>query len=203
MDVTITNISAAPVAIGDLYTTIPVGGFVTTKRSASQLSAMVGLQKAVESNLVTVAATLESFESASGLAIPSGTIQAGDVAVVAPTDAAAATFEIRKSFAVGAGGAPDDVTVYAANSLPYKVRVLDAYALVSTAVGASTLQARDQAAGAGQLAAQMSAAATGRSAMTLPTASVVLTPGALIGLFIRRSDSGIAGEVVLTCRRES
>lgn len=203
MDVTITNISAAPVGISDLYTTLPVGGSVTTKRSASQLSSMTSLQKAVEAGTVTVSATLESFETASGLTIPPGTIDAGDAAAVAATAPAAATFEIRKAFTAGVAGTPDDVIVYAANALPYKIRVLDAYALVSTAIAATTLDVRDQAAGAGQLAATMSSATAGRAAMTGPNASVVLTPGTLIGLFIRRSDRGVAGEVVLTCRRET
>lgn len=203
MDVTITNISAAPVAIGDLYTTIPVGGSVTTKRSASQLSAMVGLQKEVEAGTVTVAATMESFETASGLAIPPGTVEAGDAAAVAATAAAAAPLEIRKAFTALGAGVPDDVVIYAVNTLPYKIRVLDAYALVSTAIAATTLDVRDQAAGAGQLAATMSSATAGRAAMTGPNASVVLTPGATIGLFIRRSDRGVAGEVVITARRET
>jgi hypothetical protein len=202
MDVTITNISSAPVNIGDIYTTIPVGGNVVTKRSASQLSAMVSLQKAVESGLVTVAAVEESHETASGLAIPPGTIEAGDAAPVAATAAASATLEIRKAFVAAAPGTPDDVVIYAANTLPYKIRVLSAEARVATAIGGSTINVYDQAAAAGQLCAALSSAATGIVPMTGPNASVVVAPGALIGLFIRRSDRGVAGEVVITARRE-
>lgn len=203
MDVTVTNISSAPVPLGDIYTTIPVGGSVTFKRSASQISAMVSLQKAVTAQQVTVLAVEEAFETASGLATAPGTVGADDMKVVAATDAAAAPIEFRKAFAAGIAGTPDDVVVYAANTLPYKIRITNASALVSTAIALSTLDVRDQAAGAGQLAATMSSAATGPQPMTGPNVSVVLTPGALIGLFIRRSDRGVAGEVVITARRES
>jgi hypothetical protein len=205
MDVIITNISASPVAIGDLYTTIAVGASVSTKRSASQLSAMVSLQKAVDSGLVTVAATMESFETSSGLAIPPGTIDAADVAPVAATAPASATFEIRKPFTAAAAGAQDDVTIYAANALPFKMRILDAYVLVATVgTGAALLTLRDEAAGAGTAAAVFSSAATGRiSPSAAFTASTLLTPGATKGLFVRRADRDAAGEIVIIARRET
>jgi hypothetical protein len=202
MNVTVTNIASVPVAIGDLYTTIPVGGSVVAKRSAAELSSMVSLQKAVEGGLVTVAAVEESFESASGLAVAPGTVDAGDAAAVAAGAAASPTLEIRKAFTALGAGVPDDVVIYAANALPYKIRVLSAEARVSTAIGASTINVYDQAAGAGQLCAALSSGATGIVPMTGPNASVVVAPGALIGLFIRRSDRGVAGEVVITARRE-
>jgi hypothetical protein len=205
MDVTITNISAAPVAIGDLYTTIPVGGSVSTKRSASQLSAMVGLQKEVQAGTVTVAAVEEAHETASGLAIPPGTVEAADAAPVAATAVAAATFEIRKPFTAAAAGAADDVVIYAAGALPFKMRILDAYVLVATiGTGAALLTVRDEAAGAGTAAAVFSSAATGRiSPSSAFTASTLLTPGAAKGLFLRRADRDAAGEVVITARRET
>jgi hypothetical protein len=203
VDVTVTNISAAPVPLGDIYTTIPVGGSVTFKRSASQISAMVSLQKAVTAQQVTVLAVEEAFETASGLATAPGTIAASDMAPVAAADAAAAPIEFRKSFAALGAGVADDVVVFAANTLPYKIRVTNASARIVTAIGASTINVYDQAAGAGQLCASLSSAATGIVAMTGPNASVVVAPGALIGLFIRRSDRGVAGEVVITARRES
>ena len=205
MDVTVTNISAAPVPLGDIYTTIPVGGFVTFKRSASQISAMVSLQKAVAAFQVTVLAVEESFETASGLAVAPGTVAAADVQPVAATDAAAATFEIRKAFVAAAAGAQDDITIYAANALPFKMRILDAYVLVSTVgTGAALLTVRDEAAGAGTAAAVFSSAATGRiSPSSAFTASTLLTPGATKGLFVRRADRDAAGEVVIIARRET
>lgn len=203
MQVTVTNISSSPVPIGDIYTTIPVGGSVVFSRAASQISAMAALQKAVAAGLVTVAAVEEAFEAASGLATAPSTIGAADMAPVAATDAAAAPIEFRKAFAAGIAGTPDDVVIFAANTLPYKIRIERAEARVSTAIALSTINVYDQAAGAGQLCAALSSAATGIVPMTGPNASVVVTPGALIGLFIRRSDRGVAGEVVITARRES
>jgi hypothetical protein len=202
MDVTITNISAAPVAIGDLYTTIPVGGSVSTKRSASQLSAMVGLQKAVEAGSVTVAATLEAHETASGLAIPSGTVEAGDMAAVAAGAVAAAEVTFRKAFTTVAS---TDVAVFAANTLPYKMRILDAYMLISTVQAGSSAQLWPQAAGAGTAITDVGlTSAPGKIPLPLlGGASVVLTPGALIGLFLLPSaHSGVVGELVVTARRE-
>jgi hypothetical protein len=200
--ITVTNLTPDSVYIGDLYTNIPASGSVVLSRPAATLSSMSALMKAVAASQVTVAVVYDAHETASGLLVPPEAVDATDMAAVAATSAAAGAQTIRKAFTAGAGGSPDDVVVYAVNTLPYKMRIMDAYALVSTAVAASTLDVRSAAAGAGTVAASMSAAAAGRAASTV-TASVVLSPGAAVGLFVRRSDSGIAGEVVLSVRRES
>jgi len=202
--IVVTNIVAVPVLINDLYATVPVGGSVTTQRSTAQISSMAGLQAAVAAAQVTVAVTLSADEIASGLAVTAGSVQAVDMQPVAATDAVAPTFEIRKSFTAGAAGVVDDIVVYAANALPFKMRVLDVYALVSTAgvAGAKTLTVRDEAAGAGTVVATIDDTATGRIAPTAFTASTLLTPGTLKGLFIRRDQRDVAGEVVIVARRE-
>ena len=108
-----------------------------------------------------------------------------------------------KAFAAGGGGSPADITLYAANALPFKLRVVDSWLFVSTAVaGTGTL--RDEAAGAGTAASSGSTVATGRIPMD-PTsdASAVLTPGATKGLFLYLSDDAAAGEVFVLVRRES
>lgn len=69
MDVTVNNISAAPVVIREIYTTIPVGGSVAFKRSAAEVAVMRGLQQAVADGLVTVAAVEEAYEAASNLTV--------------------------------------------------------------------------------------------------------------------------------------
>lgn len=201
-DVTITNLTTAPLYIGDLYTTIPASSSIVVSRYASDLPRMKALQDAITAGNAAVSVALTASETASGLAQASGTIQAQDVAPVAATDAAAAEFTLTKAFAAGIAGTPDDVAIYAANALPFKVRVLRAEARVSTAIALSTINVYDQAAGAGQLCASLSSATAGIVAMTGPNASVVVTPGTLIGLFVHRSDRGVAGEVVITCRRE-
>lgn len=203
MDVTVTNISSAAVGISDIYTTIAVGGSVSFKRSASQLSAMVSLQKAVADGLVTVAATLESFESSSGLATAPGSIEAVDMAAVAAASVASGEVIFRKNFT---SVSSTDIPLFAANALPYKMRILDAYLLISTVQSGSTLQLFDQAAGAGTaITTATSSAVAGRIAMPLTgNTSIVLTPATLVGLFLRPSaHSGIVGEVVITARRES
>lgn len=69
MNVTVNNISSSPVSIRELYTTIPVGGSVTFKRSAAEVAVMRGLQQAVADGLVTVAAVDEAYELASNLIV--------------------------------------------------------------------------------------------------------------------------------------
>lgn len=69
MDVTVNNISSSEVPIRELYTTIPVGGSVSFKRSAAEVACMRGLQKAVADGLVTVAAVDEAYETASNLIV--------------------------------------------------------------------------------------------------------------------------------------
>ncbi len=203
MQVVITNISASPVPLSDLYTTIAVGGSVTTTRSASQISAMVSVQKAVEAGTITVAATENSYETASGLASAPGIIGPIDMAPVPATDAASGIITLRKTFTTVAS---TDIAIFAANALPYKMRILDAYVYVATVQAGSTLQIFSQAAGAGTaVTTATSTAVAGKIDMPLTAnATSVLTPGTLIGLFLRPSaHTGAIGELVVNLRRES
>lgn len=204
MQLVVTNISSSPVYIRDLYTEIAAGESVTTERSGSDLSGMTGLIEALDAGTVSVSVTPSAAEIASGFLTPPSAIQAQDMAPVAAADIAAGLVVLRVPMAAGGGGAPDDVTAYAANALPFKFRVLDAWALISTAVGASTLNVYTQAAGAGTLVAgPIDSAVAGIARMTGPNASALAVPGATEGLFVRRSDDGVAGEVFLLVRRES
>jgi len=202
--VTITNLTTSPLHIGDLYATIPASTSIVIQRFASDLSRMPALQAAVAAGTAAVSVALSTDETTSGLATAEGSVQAADVAAVASTDAAATSFEIRKIFVGAAAGSDDDVTVYAAGALPFKMRILDAYFLCSTGgSGAKTLAIRDEAAGAGTVAATFDTTATGRIAPTAFTATTLLTPGATKGLFLRRIQRDAAGEVVIIARRES
>jgi len=205
-DVTITNLTALPLLIQDLYTSVPANGSITVSRYAADLSRMASLQAAVAAGSAVVSVALTAAEAASGLAVPSATVEAQDMAPVAATVAIGTELEIRKSFTAAAAGAADDVAIFAAGALPYKMRVLDAYAMVSavSAAGGQLLQIYDQAAGAGTLCAEMSSAATGRAGQTATvTATQVVTPGASVGLFVHRLNRDAAGEVVIKVRRES
>lgn len=195
---TITNSSAADVYCSDLYVTIPAGKSVSTTRSVSDLSKMAGLQSLIAAGTCAVSVAYSATEKASGL------VDEGEAAASGTGVAMSGLNVIRVPMTAGAGGAADDVTVFALNSLPYnKMRVMDVWAIISVAVGASNCQVRSQAAGAGTLINQVAGTPTGRQAPTATsTASTLLTNGATTGLFIRRSDSGIAGEVFLSVRQE-
>lgn len=204
MQVTITNVTSESVLIQDLYTTIEAGESITVERSSTDLPRMASLQKNIADGNVTISVTPTADEIASGLLQSPQTIQAADMAPVDATDVAAGLVVLRVPLVAGGGGSPDDVQAYAANALPFKFRVLDAWAMVSTGVGASTLNVYTQAAGAGTLVAgPLDSAAAGIVRMTGPNASALAVPGATEGLFIRRSDDGVAGEVCLLVRREN
>jgi len=204
MQLTVTNISTSPVYIRDLYTELPPGGSVITERSGSDLSSMEGLIAAMNEGTVSVSIAPSAAEVASGFLTPPQAVQAVDMAPVAAEAVAAGLVILRVSLAAGVGGAPDDVIAYEANALPFKFRVIDAWAMVSTGVALSNLNVYTQAAGAGTLlAGPIDATGTQVARMTGPTASAVATPGATEGLFVRRDDSGIVGELVLLVRRES
>lgn len=199
---TITNVSTDPVSISDIYRTLASGEAVSVTRYANQVPQMASLQKQVAAGNVTLSIAYSADELASGLAVPSAAVEGKDMAPVAATTAQGGLFVIRKIFTAGAGGSADDVTVYAVNALPEKFRVVDCHAFVSTAVSGSSLTVRTAASGGGTLLATVAAAATGRGTMT-GTATAVATPGSSAGLFVHRSDSGIAGEVILICRPEN
>jgi len=197
----ITNTSSDEVYLADLYTKIAVGATKTIERSATDLPRMRSLQEAMADGRVSLSVTYSNDEVASGLHAPPSTIEAVDIAPVAAATPAAGLATIYVPLPVGAGGAPDDVEIYPAGSLPFKFRVVDFVLYVSTAVVGSSVEIRDEAAGAGAQLASASAAAAGR----IPNAenqTAVATPAAAKGLFARRSDSGIEGEVVLFVRPE-
>jgi hypothetical protein len=204
MQIVVTNISSAPVYIRDLYAEIPAGGSVTTTRSGSDLSGMDGLIEALDDGTVSVSLTPTAAEIASGFLTPPQAVQAVDMAPVAATEVAAGLVILRVALPAGVGGAPDDVTAYAANALPYKFRVLDAWAMVATGVALANLNVYTRAAGAGTLlAGPIDATAAHIARITGPTVSALAVPGTTEGLFVRRSDSAIVGELFLLVRREN
>lgn len=203
----ITNISASAFFLNDVYVDIAAAQTLVVSRSPAEISSMAGLQAAVADGILTASIAYTADELAS-IPLPSpiapGSVSALAVAPVAAAAIDSAPVIFRKAFASGgASGTLDDVTVYAVNTLPYKVRILDAVALISVAgPGASTLAVRSAAAGGGTLAATVPADVLGAARMIGPNASVVLTPGAIVGLFIRR-DRSTVGEIVITARREA
>jgi len=199
---TITNLTAEAVYLADLYTEVPANSSIDVQRSASDLPRMRALQSAMADGKVSLAVVYSAAELGSGLQAPPDAIEAQDIAPVAAADAFSAGSVIRAALVAGGGGSPDDVEVKAVGQLPFKFRVIDAWAKIVTAVGASTLEVRTQAAGGGTLLASLDSAATGRADAS-DTASAVATPGATEGLFIRRSDDAVVGEVFILIRPET
>ncbi len=208
MDVTVTNTTSPSeaVTLGDIYKTLDkTGDSVTFSRKASDLSRMTSLQAAAAAGKVSVSVVPTADELASGLLTPPQTIQAADMQPVAAAVVDAPTITLRVPVPAGVGGGADDVTVYALNAFPYKARVMWARAIVSATPGASTVALRTQSGGAGTLLATLDTTALGP--VPGPTAaftgSTVVTPGASVGLFVRRSNNTIACEIEITLRRET
>ena len=110
---------------------------------------------------------------------------------------------IRQIFAAGGGGSPDDVIIYNA-SAPFPFRILDSQVIVSTAVGASTLQLRGATGGGGATYSDaFDSGSTGRKRDTGAggddATDLIAKSGTLV---LRRSDTGVAGEILLFVRRE-
>jgi hypothetical protein len=207
MDVTVTNTTSPSeaVTLGDIYKTLEkAGDSITFSRTASDLSRMASLQQAAAAGKISVSVVPTADELASGLLSAPQAIQAQDMQPVASSAVDAPEITLRIPLTAGGGGAADDVTVYALNALPYKFRVLWARMIVSGAVGGSTAALRTQAAGAGTLLATMNTAAAGLvPSPNTGFAETVVAPATTAGLFVRRSDSAIAGVLHVCIRRES
>jgi hypothetical protein len=203
--IVLTNITnpKEKVLIQDLYAKVPdVAPFTLTfSRPMGALSAMPSLQAALDAGQVTMAITPTAAELGSGLLSPPNVVGADDIQAVPAAQVGAPYQSFYVNCPVGGGGA-DDVTMFAVNTLPYKIRVLDAVCMISTAA-AGSWTVRTAAAGAGTALATFSSASTGRVVSTAPTATTVVSPGATVGIFVRRTDSTTVGEVMLLVRRES
>ena len=84
-------------------------------------------------------------------------------------------------------------------SAPFAFRIVDAYVLISTAIALSTVQLRDTSGGGG---AALSSALTSATAGTIrnnDTATPTVASGGSV--FLRRSDRGVAGEVIVVAVR--
>jgi hypothetical protein len=200
----IANVSSADIYLSDLVTTLAAGATLTATRAPSDISRMTELLAQIALGNLTLSITYSADELATGLMIPPGCVDYKDNLPVASTDLPSGTFVIRKAFTALVTGAADDVTVYAVGALPAKFRVLDAWGYLTAATGASNLGIWTRAAGTGTQLSLLDSGTTGRvSTQAAWTATGLATPGASDGLFIRRSDRAVAGEVFLLCRIES
>lgn len=216
--VRITNLTTSPVYLNDIYTTIngsaavfPLLPYVDVTRSVAEISSMTGLIDAVAAGTLSATITYSADEQAAlsvSAAQPLASLLAPKAvpAPVASTTIVGQEITLYKSMpSGGATGTADDVTIYAVNTLPYKMRILSAQVRISTAGAAgSTMNVRTAAAGGGTLVAgPIASDATGIVNATGPNTTVVATPGALVGLFVRRSDRSAVGEIVIKARIEA
>lgn len=204
----VTNTSSADLYIADLYTTIPVGGSVTCDRKATDIPAMSDLQAAIAAGNAAMTITYSSDELATGLHQAPRTVEAADIAPVDATALGSGVILIRKSFAAAAAGMADDVTIYALGVWPYtpNMRIVGGWAYISTAIAMTTLKVYSLPGAMGTQIAEFSSAAVGvqpHSTNSNVTQTVPITPASTVGLFIRRSDRGVAGEVFLLARFEN
>ncbi len=107
-------------------------------------------------------------------------------------------FTIYVAFAAAAAGTPDDVTVFSGTA-PFNFRILEAWAVTATAIGSSTIECRTATGGGGSaLTTAMSTTVTGKTSDNSTATTTVAASGSV---FIRRSDRGVAGELILHCIR--
>lgn len=199
----ITNLASTPTPLGDLHSrALAVGETLSIERAASDLPRMASIIAALAAGTISVTFTPTAAEIASGLLAPPQSVQGADVAPVAATDVfGGPLIVVRKALTSGGStGTLDDVTLAAVDTLPYKFRVVGAIMYLSTPQAATTATLRSRAAGAGTALATFDTSI----GVGLPTntATVVIAPAALEGLFLRR-DRAIVGEVILFLRRES
>lgn len=195
----VTNLTSSPVWLNDLYTSVAASSTVTADRAPSQLPAMSDLASLVAAGTVSFTFTPSADEASSGIASPAASIEAQDMAPVAATDLASAVIGVRKSIAASG----TNIAVYAANALPYKFRVLDAHFVVTAGnAGGRTITLYSDSGSSTAIGVTFDCSAAGRVQGAL-TALPLLTPGALVGLYAVKSNAAIAGELVLTVRRES
>lgn len=199
-----TNLTSSAVPITELYTSVPASGTLSVSRPASAFAGMRVTQEKIAAGVITVTVTLTADEIASGFVTSPNSVTADDMAAVASTAIAAPIQTFRKAFtATGATGTKVDVTLFAANALPYKFRILDAVVLLATNQGGTTCELRDEAAGAGTSLVSFATAVAGpnRPSVAFTASQLVSQSTTAKGLFLNY-DRFTAGEVIVTVRRE-
>lgn len=185
MQVTITNLSSTDsVYWSSGATLIAPSASVTTVRTQGQVDDDLQLKTLVAAGSVSVALTAQAGDELGGEAFGS--------------DAFADGLVYHHVFAAGAGGSADDITLVSA-ATPFAMRVLEVITVTTTGVMAATCTLRTATGGAGTaLSSAMAAASAGRTSSTLSTTTEVAAGSSLV---LRRSDSGIAGEVIIRVLR--
>ena len=203
MNLSITNISIDKWPVASAGITILAGETRVIDRTLDEVLSMRELHRDIAAGIFVIELTPTPDELASEIL----TSAFREFPVLA-TDLLSGDITVRKSFAAGITAGPDDVVIYAVGALPAllgpKYRVIDAYAVILTPVGGSSLTVKDAPAGV-QLAVVSSAAAdiARATALGAAAASVQVTLGPTKGLIFTRSNDNVAGELYITLRKEA
>lgn len=128
--------------------------------------------------------------------LPSASVDP-DLLAVVDASGLAVPLVLRTTYAAGAAGTADDVTVLL--SAPFSFLILDAWARTSTAIAASTVTLRSATGGGGSaLTSDLSTAALG---VDRNNANQPHTVAAGSNLYLRRSDRGVSGAIHILAYR--
>ncbi len=169
-------------------------------RSANSAGAYADIQATAASDAVLrESGSVLGFGTVAQAGLGNAIVSPAKLAVIASN--VGSNFSIYVAFAAGAGGAADDVTIFNGDA-PFAFRILKTLPYISTTVAVSSIQVRSATGGGGTALSSLFAAtvATEDPVITSPIAATT-TVAANGSAFVRRSDSGIAGEVILVCVR--
>jgi hypothetical protein len=211
--IVISNLSSSPVFLREFYANLGPAGqknvkvgptdTLTTVKPAGTLGNMDGLMQLLAAGTVSVSVTPDAGEAGSALLVPPQSVGQEDLVKTADTTASN-TFSSAVPFIIKVPlvAADTSETVYAADALPYKMRVIDAVAFLSTA-GSGSIAVNSKADGSGTALAAPITCAAGlvRPSSSSWTASVVtpLTTGS--GFFVTKPAATV-GELWITVRKE-
>ena len=169
-------------------------------RSANSAGAYADIQATAASDAVLrESGSVLGFGTVAQAGLANAIISPAKLAVIASN--VGSTFSIYLAFAAGGGGAADDVTIFNGDA-PFAFRILKTLPYISTTVAVSSIQVRSATGGGGTALSSLFAATIATEDPVITTPIAATTTVALNGsAFVRRSDSGIAGEVILLCVR--
>lgn len=107
---------------------------------------------------------------------------------------------ITKTFAAGAGGSADDVTIFSANA-PYAFQIVDSFIYVTTGIALSTATLRSATAGGGSAKSDAYVTTTPGVFRLLTLSALPSSIAANGTLVLRRSDNGVAGTIVMLIQK--
>jgi hypothetical protein len=188
-------------AVADYRAGSSVAGGGLTYTAGGTLAVGAGTGITVNANDVAVTIPLTDGDKGDITVASSGTSWTVDALAITPTKIAAFASNfgvvgaVFYTAAAGAGGAADDVTLQNAN-MPFAVRWLEWRVIVTTAVALATVEVRSANGGGGAALSSTFVAATAGEAALSASWTATTTSAVNTSSFLRRSDSGVALDLV-------